>query len=366
MKVIKFIPKDQNQIEFAKELTKRVRHHFKTNHISTFGDYRIIVKAAIMLSIYVASLVLVLTVAMPAWYALIIMVVMGIGEAGIGMSVMHDAAHGAFSKHKWLNTSMEWSMFLLGSNVINWKIQHNVLHHTYPNVHEFDKDIDSKGLRLCSHSEQDQKVYRYQHIFGPLLYSFMTIARFLSDFSHLKMYRDMGALVMNKIEYKPAVRSLIITKVVYLMVFFGLPLILTDFAWWQILIGFLVMHATASIIMGTVFQMAHLVEDVEEPLPNEKGEIHNQYYVHQLETTSDFGRKNGLFSWYIGGLNFQVEHHLFPHICHVHYPELAVIVENTAKEYNQPYHCQKTTISAFRSHVKTLKSLGRNESLIEA
>lgn len=361
MESIKFIAKDQNQTDFARELTKRIRKHFKEKKVSTFGDYRMVVKASIMIGLYVAALIVIFTVSMPAWVALILMVVMGLGEAGIGMGVMHDAAHGSFSKRKWLNKLMTNSIFLLGSAAINWKIQHNVLHHTYPNVHEWDRDIDSKGLRLCTHSEQTQKVFRYQHLFGPFLYGLMTIVRFVSDFNHLKMYKDMGALEGQKIDYKKTVLAIALHKVIYLSVFFVLPFVFTDFLWWQVLIGFLVMHVTASMIMGTVFQLAHLVESVREPLPNEAGEIHTQYAVHQLETTADFGRKKGLLNWYVGGLNFQVEHHLFPHICHIHYPELSVIVEETAKEYNQPYNSYDTTLAAFRSHLRTLKRLGRGE-----
>ncbi len=361
MKAIKFISKDQNQTDFARELKKRTRQYFKENNISVYGDYRIILKAILMIGIYVSTLAIIFIFPMSAWYAFILMIVMGIGEAGIGMGVMHDAAHGSFSNRKWLNKLMTNSMLLLGSSVINWKIQHNVLHHTYPNVHGWDRDIDSKGLRLCSHSEQTQKVFRYQYLFGPLLYGLMTIVRFVSDFNHLNMYRKMGALKGQNINYRKTVLSIALHKIIYLSVFFVLPFIFTDFLWWQVLIGFFTMHFTASIIMGTVFQLAHLVESVEEPLPNEAGEIHSQYAVHQLETTCDFGKKGGLFSWYVGGLNFQVEHHLFPHICHIHYPKLAIIVEQTAKEYNQPYNSYETINGAFRSHLRTLKRLGRCE-----
>jgi linoleoyl-CoA desaturase len=361
MNTIKFVPQDQNQIDFSKELTKRIRVHFKERKISYFGDYRMVLKALFMLCLYISGLLIVVMADLPAWYALLIMVVVGIGEAGIGMGVMHDAAHGSFSRKKWLNSLMTNTMFLLGSNVINWKIQHNVLHHTYPNVHEWDNDVDSKALRLTSHSESHAKAFRYQHLFGPFLYMLMTLLRFVLDFKHLKMYSKMGALSMYKTTYKKAMTALIFTKLIYLSVFFVLPFIFTDYTWWQVLIGFVVMHATASVIMGTVFQMAHIVEDLHEPLPNEEGVIHNQYHVHQLQTTSNFGRKNGLFSWYIGGLNFQVEHHLFPHISHIYYPEISKIVERTAAEFNQPYHCQKSAFTAFRSHLRRLKALGRNE-----
>jgi linoleoyl-CoA desaturase len=358
METIKFIAKDQNQKDFAKELSKRVRLYFKEQGKSTFGGSRIMIKSIFMLSLYIAPLVLVLTLNMPVWLALVLMVVMGIGKAGIGMGVMHDAAHGSFSKHKWLNQLMANSMFLFGTNVINWKIQHNVLHHTYPNVYEWDNDIDTKGIiRLSQHAET-HKIFRYQYIFGPLLYSFMTLAKFFGDIKQLIVYQKLGALKIFNSSLAKNLRILIITKIIYLGIFFGLPFIFTDFSWWQIVLGFLIMHFVASMIMGTVFQMAHVVEGMAEPQPDESGIIQNQFYVHQLETTSDFGKRRSLLGWYIGGLDFQAIHHLFPHISHVHYPELALIVKDTAVEFNQPYHSQGSFFKAFGSHIRTLKRLG--------
>lgn len=360
MKSIKFIAKDQNQLDFARELNKRIRKYFKENKISRYGDYRILLKAFLMLGIYIAPFVVILTVNMPAWFALILMVIMGIGEAGIGMGVMHDAAHGSFSKRNWINTLMSSSIYLLGSSLTNWKIQHNVLHHTYPNVHEWDTDIDVKALKLSSHSGQKNKIFRYQHLFGPFLYSLMTLNRMIFDMSYLKMYRDKGVLATVNKGYRETLLKQILMKLIYLAVFFVLPILFTDFAIWQLILGFLIMHFTASMIMGTVFQLAHVVEDAEEPVPNEDGVIEDQFAVHQLKTTSDFGKRSGLFSWYIGGLNYQVVHHLFPSICHVHYSRLALIVKATAHEFNQPYNCERSAFTALRSHLRKLKRIGRS------
>lgn len=360
MNTIKFIPKDQNQKDFAKELTKRVRQYFKEQGKSTFGGSRILFKALLMLSLYISPLVLVFTLNLPAWFALILMVIMGIGKAGIGMSVMHDAAHGSFSKRTWVNKLMANSMFLFGTNLINWKIQHNVLHHTYPNVYKWDNDIDTKGLIRLSEHADNHRIFKYQYIFGPFLYSFMTLAKFVGDFKQLITYQKLGALKLFNSSLGKNLRILVLTKVIYLGVFFGLPFIFNDFAWWQIFIGFIAMHFVASMIMGTVFQMAHVVEGMKEPQPDESGVIKNQFYVHQLETTSDFGRNRSLLGWYIGGLDFQAIHHLFPHISHVHYPELSVIVQNTAREFNQPYNSHRSFLSAFVSHIRTLKRLGKS------
>jgi linoleoyl-CoA desaturase len=361
MNSIKFIPKNKDQKDFAAELSKRVRRYFKENNKTPHGGKKIIWKAITMILLYVAPLVLLFTLPISPWWGLLLMFIMGIGKAGIGMGVMHDAAHGSFSKREWLNKLMANSIFLFGTNLINWKIQHNVLHHTYPNVYEWDNDIDTKGIiRLSKHADH-HRIFRYQYVFGPLLYSLMTLSKFVGDIQQLITYHRLGALKLYNGSLSRNLRNLIITKLIYLGVFFGLPFLLTDFTWWQILIGFLAMHVTAGMIMGTVFQMAHVVEGMSEPLPDENGVIHNQFYVHQLETTSDFGKNKSLLGWYIGGLDFQAIHHLFPHISHVHYPELSLIVQSTAAEFNQPYNSQKSFLSAFGSHIRTLKRLGQQE-----
>ncbi|UKN02324.1 acyl-CoA desaturase [Paracrocinitomix mangrovi] len=360
MQTIKFKAKDTVQKEFAKELSKRVRKYFKEHKISTYGGSTILIKAIVMLALYLAPIVVIFTVSMPAWSVILLLVLMGIGKAGVGMGVMHDAAHGSFSKHEWLNNLMANSMMLFGSNVLNWKIQHNLLHHTYPNVYEWDSDVDTKGLIRLSKNSDYKKKFRYQHVFGPFLYSFMTLSRFSLEFKWLKAYNKLGALKVYNAKYSSALWKLILIKVVYLFVMLVLPVLLTDFTWWQVLIGFMIINVVSSIIMGTVFQMAHVVEDMNEPMPDENFEINDDFYVHQLKTTSDFGIKKTFLSAYIGGLDFQVEHHLFPHISHIHYPKLSHIVQETAKEYGQPYHSQKSFYAAFKSHIRTLKRLGQD------
>lgn len=141
-------------------------------------------------------------------------------------------------------------------------------------------------------------------------------------------------------------------------VFLVLPVWVTSLLWWHVLIGFLIMHLTAGVILSLVFQMAHVVEGPSQVVPDENGKVEDTLLVHQ-KTTSDFSRKNKILSWFVGGLNFQVEHHLFPRICHIHYPALSQIVEKTTREYSMPYHVHDNFLQAFRSHFRTLKKLGR-------
>lgn len=358
MERIKFHSKDKNEQIFANEVRQRVRLYFKENNRSTQGNFTLYLKSVIMLGIYLAPFVVLLTVPMHPLSALGMAVLMGIGEAGVGMSVMHDGVHGAYSSKAWLNKLAASTMYLLGSNTFNWKVQHNIKHHTFTNIYDYDSDISTKAvIRLCEHAPL-KTYHRYQHLYAFPLYGLMTLARFFGEITTLlELNREKITEGRNA---SPALElfKLVITKVVYIVVIIGLPLLFTDFSIWQLLIGFATMHVVAGMIMSTIFQMAHVVEGTLQPLPDEHHVIPTEWFVHQLRTTSDFGRKNGLFSWYIGGLDYQIEHHLFQNISHVHYPAIAPIVEATAKEYGFTYNLKPTVFHALASHYRRLKELG--------
>ena len=342
--------------EFVNKLRKNVSDYFKTQHISVKGNAAMLVKTIVMTALYIAPFVIILAVPMPALAALGLCIVMGIGIAGVGMSVMHDACHGAYSKRHWVNHVLGGSLYLLGSNVLNWKIQHNVLHHTYTNISGMDEDIAAKGPIRLAEKTPLKKHHRFQFLYVFLFYGMMTIAKLINDFSNLFKYNKKGLVRQQHGELRSEFIKMAIRKLLYIAVIFGLPLLLTDFKWYQLLTGFVVMHWVASMILSFVFQLAHVVEGAEQPF--EENENYANWHIHQLRTTSDFARNNKLLGWYIGGLNFQIEHHLFPNICHIHYSKIAPIVEKTALEFGLPYNLKPSFASAFSSHIKMLKQLG--------
>lgn len=363
MNRIKFHSDNNHERQFAEEVRKRVRAYFKENKISRWGNFNMYLKTLVTLSLYLAPFAVLLTVNLHPLAALGMAILLGIGEAGIGMSIMHDGAHGSYSSKSWVNKLAASTMFLLGSNTFNWKIQHNIQHHTFTNIFNSDPDISIKNvIRLSEHAPY-KKYHRYQHIFAFPLYGLMTLARFLAEINTLISYTKQGITRERNVNSIAELVKLIATKIVYLFIIIGFPLLFTDFSIGQILIGFAIMHIVAGGIMGTVFQMAHVVEGAEQPLPDSNNMIHTEWMVHQLNTTSDFGRKSGLFSWYIGGLNFQIEHHLFQNVCHVHYPAIAPIVQATAEEYGFTYNLKPTVFHALISHFHRLKELGKNNLL---
>jgi len=359
MKTIKFDSNDKQERLFAAAVRKNVNDYFRERGISTKGNLLVAIQTIIMVSAYIIPFVLILTVPMSEWVAILMSVFMGIGTAGIGMSVMHSAAHGSYSEKEWVNNMFAGTMYVLGGNVFNWKVQHNILHHTYTNINEYDQDIASKGpLRLSEHVPV-RKIHRYQYIHAFFFYGLMTIFKIIRDFTQMAEFNKAGYARQNHTNPSVEYIKMILIKLIYFFVIIGLPIIFTSFTWWQVLLGFFIMHWTTGLILGTVFQLAHVVEGLEQPLPSAEGMIKSDWAVHELQTTSDFARNNHFLNWYVGGLNFQIEHHLFPYICHIHYPKIAPIVEKTAKEFGYPYNLKPTFIQAIRSHIRRLKELGR-------
>ena len=359
MNTIHFTKEDKNKETFTSALKKNVNNYFKENKIPTTANTTMVIKTIVMVSLYLVPFALLLIYDPSAWLAILLVVLMGIGIAGTGMGVMHDAVHGAYSKKQWVNKFLGSSLYLLGSNVLNWKIQHNVLHHTYTNINDYDEDIESKGPIRLAEQAPLKKIHKYQYIHAFFFYGLMTIVKTYNDFPQLAKYNKMGLTRGQKLTPWKEYTKMIFRKVLYMVLILGLPLYFTSFNWWQVLIGFFIMHWVAGFILAVIFQLAHVVEGADQPTLDANGDIDNEFAIHQLLTTADFARDNWFLNWFVGGLNFQVEHHLFPTICHVHYKNLSYIVEKTAKEFNLPYNLKPTFMASFKSHVKRLKELGK-------
>lgn len=354
---------NQPQADFFNTLRRRVNQHFKDTHTTRFGNQEMIGKTIVLLGAYLGSFAAILSLNVNAWLLLPFALLMGLAMAGIGMSIMHDALHGSYSKNPLVNKIMGKSLNFIGGSTFIWNIQHNVLHHTYTNIHGMDEDIETKVIvRLCKHAPI-KHFFRFQHIYVFIAYGLMTLLMLVSDFIKLAKFHKRGMVEKQNVGINLEYGKMVASKALYLFLMLGLPLLLTTLAWWQVLIGFLVIHFIAGYILSIVFQMAHIVEGAEQPMPDSEGTIQNAWAVHQLQTTANFSRDNRLLNWYAGGLNFQIEHHLFPNICHVHYRKLSKIVQQTAEEYQLPYNLKPSFADALQSHIRMLKILGREPAL---
>lgn len=352
-----------DNLKFFRTLNSRVNNYFKENNLDKTGNWRLHVKAFVMFSIFLTPYFFLLAMDMPFWAYLLLNVVIGIGMAGVGMNVMHDGNHGAYSSISWVNKMMGGSIYILAGNVYNWQVQHNVLHHTYTNILGHDEDLEAGRIMRFTKEAPWYRFHKFQHYYSVFLYGLLTFNwAITTDFIQMKRYLKRN---LSYGEFKkPVIRwtTLIITKVIYFTIWLVLPMVM-GITWWKVVLGFLVMHYTAGVILSVVFQLAHVVQETENPIPDENGEIENTWAIHQLFTTANFAPKNWLVNYYTGGLNHQVEHHLFPNISHVHYNKIAEIVKQTAKECELPYYEFKTTREAIASHFKHLKELGRQPQM---
>jgi linoleoyl-CoA desaturase len=354
---IKFA-KNHNE-EFYKVLRQRVNEYFKANNITRYANSKMVVKTIFMMALYFVPLVLLLTVAENIWFIMSLWALMGFGMAGLGLSVMHDANHGAYSPNERINKFVGYIIFFIGGDDVNWRIQHNVLHHTYTNVTGMDEDINPGAVMRFSPHEKRRVLHRFQHVYAWFLYGLMTLMWFVSkDYKQAVRYEKMGLTATQKISFRKHMTIVIVSKIIYAFTSIGLPLLLSPALWWQTILGWFMMQFITGLTLAAIFQPAHVVPTSDYPLPDESGNIQADWAVNQLYNTANFAPGAKLFSWYVGGLNYQVEHHLFPNICHIHYSKLSKIVKETALEYNLPYHSYKTFGKALVEHTKMLHRLG--------
>ncbi len=355
--IIKF--NTQEDTEFFLEVTKRVNAYFKENNISKHANLNMKLKTAFMVTLYFTPLILMLTgVVHSLWPVMGMWALMGLGKAGIGLAVMHDANHGSYSTNKYVNNILGFLINFLGAYHVNWKIQHNVLHHSFTNVNGYDEDITNPVMRF-SPDQKRRKIFKYQAFYAPFFYGIMTIFWTVSkDFVRLINYAKNGLLKRQGLTLKQAMSHMVFHKIWYLSLTIVLPILLVDVLWWQSILGFLMMHFITGLILALIFQPAHVLEDTSFFAADENGSVENNWAIHQMKTTSNYANGSTVFSWFIGGLNYQIEHHLFANICHVHYRHLSPIVKEVAEKYNVPYNQQKTFFSALTSHFKLLNQLG--------
>ncbi|MCS6824281.1 MAG: acyl-CoA desaturase [Cytophagaceae bacterium] len=353
---IRFV--DKNNSTFYSTLKARVEEYFKKNNLSKSANGLMYFKSFLYIGGMVTLYALLYTGWFSLWQMLGIVIFLGIFKALIGFNVSHDAIHGAYSSKEWVNKLMSGTFYLIGANPYVWRITHNTVHHMYTNIPEHDEDLEIAPMfiRLCDAGKK-YKIQRFQHLYAFLLYGLASISWvFRKDF--VKFFKKkIGHFDFSK---KPAIEyfNLFFFKAVYYTLYVVFPLMFLEITWWQYLIGLFAMHLSMGLVLGLVFQLAHVVEGISYPRTNEEGNIEDAWAAHQMRTTANFGTKDRLTGFICGGLNNQIEHHLFPKVCHVHYPAISDIVKQTAKEYGLPYIENKSFFTALASHYKMLKLFG--------
>ncbi len=346
--------------DFADVLKERVDNYFAKNNLSKNANALMVFKTLFYFGGWVGLYLVGLLGGLTGWQLLGVAVLMGMFGAGIGFNVGHDAIHKAYSSVPLVNKIVSFAFEMMGANAYTWHIRHNILHHTYTNVIGSDGDLESMPLlRFCL--KPNRKWYHsYQHLYAPFLYCFTSLVWVLKkDYKHILEERQDQRL--KKAPAASVYISLVTFKLLHYFLFLVVPVIVLKLAIWQTVVGFITMHFVMGFLLAIVFQLGHCTEGPDF-LPKPKdGVVMDSWAEHQVRTTSNFSRSN-LSTWLFGGLNFQIEHHLFTNICHVHYKALSEIVRQTAREYNLPYHEHPNFFAGVRSHLRMLKYFGNHDA----
>jgi len=346
-------PRYEEDRGFHAELRRRVRLHLEANGRPARGLFAIYVKTAVLGLWLAGSYLLLVFAADRPWQAALLALSLGLAVAGIGMNVMHDGSHGSYSTDRRVNRAMALTLDLLGGSSYVWKHKHNVLHHTWPNVAGVDDDINTGGLARLSPAQPRRRLHRFQHLYMWPLYALLAVKWHLFD--------DFAFIVTGRLGGQKLPRpgladlsTLVAGKLVFAAWAFGLPLLRHPAS--TVALVYVASAGVVGLTLSVVFQLAHCVPEAI-PAPGRSA----SWAECQVAASVDFARGSRLLGWYLGGLNFQIEHHLFPQLCHAHYQGIAPLVERTCHEFGVSYHARPTFRAALASHFRLLERLGRDE-----
>jgi linoleoyl-CoA desaturase len=342
--------------DFQMEVRQRIDEFFRSTGRRQRDCPQMYAKTAILIVSFTTFYALLVFVAQTWWQALPLAVALGLLTAAIGFNVQHDGSHQAYSNHDWVNRMMAMTIDVIGGSSHHWHFKHVIFHHTYVNITGYDTDIELGGLGRLSPHRRRFWFYRWQHYYLWPLYGFMAI--------NWHLVGDLRDVIPGRIgEHRlprPKGWSLavfIAGKLIFLALAFGIPMLFHPI--WVVVLFYAAAAIVLGLVLSVVFQLAHCVEQAAFPLPrHDTGRIENAWAIHQVETTVDFARRSPVAAWLLGGLNFQIEHHLFPKICHVNYPAISKLVEQTCKEFGLRYSEHASVWSGVASHFRWLRRLG--------
>ena len=347
---------NNKQKDFFNALKQEVDAYFEKHQIRKTGNWKLYAKAMILIPSALLIYFVLLTTPMHWGLSLLLWILFGFNMAAIGFNVMHDACHGSFSTRNWVNYLFGLTNNFLGGNAFLWKLKHNIIHHTYTNIDGVDDDINNMPfIRQCT-TQQWKPMHRFQTAYMFLLYGFTSLFMFFMDYVKYfsKKIHTTPLKKMDKWEH------LVFWAGKLFFIFFYILLPVYLLGWSQGLIGLFISQFTMGLTLAIVFQLAHVVEHAEfEAAGVDPVKIENEWAIHQVKTTANFAFTNKIATWFLGGLNYQIEHHLFPRISHIHYPAISRIVQDTCAQFGLNYLYFPTTCAAVVSHVRFMNQMGK-------
>lgn len=344
---------------FQAELRRRVDEHLAATGTEALDDPLLYLKAGAILGWFAISWVLLVFFATSWISALLLSLSLGFAGAGIGFNLMHDGSHGAYSRHAWINRFMALTLEILGGSSFIWKWKHNVVHHTYPNLGGIDDDLEiGPWVRIAPHQPR-RPIHRYQQFYMWFLFGLLPFKWYLID---IRNYRR-NCIGKQRLPHCRARDRFVFIAGKVLLPLWTIVIPLSRHAPYIVALFMFLSLATMGVVLSVTFLLAHCVEDAQCPSLPSSRRVASEWAVHQAETAVDFAPRNKLLSWYLGGLNFQIEHHLFPQISHTRYPSLAPVVQQTCAEFGVRYVVRPSLTAAIVAHFRWLTLMGRPEKM---
>ncbi len=343
---------------FQRDLRDRVDAWFVANNVSKAANRSMWLKVAFWLVFSPVVVAAAFFAPVPAAVSIALFTLGGFCLAFVEMNIGHDAIHGSLSTSKRVNNLFAWTFDAMGASSTTWRIAHNLLHHTYTNVPGVDTDIEPGPLLRFNTDAKLYPWHRFQALYAFPLYGLMSIL-----WVYQRDFAQMASKHPRTGKHQPASEwaKLLIGKAMHVGIFLVLPLTMGVQSTAVVLVGYFFFHVAAGMTLSIVFQLAHLVEGVRYIGPvdgNDK--LPRGWMEHELLTTANFGSTR-VCTFFTGGLDHQIEHHLFPNVCHTHYPKIAPIVAACAAEHGVPYLHSGSFPAACASHVRMLGRLGRGD-----
>lgn len=347
-----------NPSPFFKTLKEKVDAYFDSNQLRPTGNSRVYLKGILQALVTLALYVILVFFTPGILISLLLCMLLGLSMALVGFNIMHEGGHHSFSSHKWVNNLSVHSLNFFGGSSYFWKLKHNISHHTYTNMEGLDSDIEVGPLMRLHDNQPLYWIHRFQHFYWFVLYGATYISWvFYQDFNKYFTGRITDGMTKNNLSLK---EHIIFwgSKLFYVSLFLILPVLTAG--WVKMLVGFLIIHFVCGLFMAIVFQLAHIVCETEFPNADPATQkVDQEWALHQVATTANFATRSKLVSWLLGGLNFQVEHHLFPKISHIHYPKISEMVKETCTQFNVKYIEYPTMLKALQAHIIHLQRLGK-------
>lgn len=343
---------------------ERVEAYLANAHKSPRAGWMLLLKAVIFISLVAGSYAAILIIG-EGWILLPLGVVFAVSALLLAINIGHDASHDAVFRSPLLNIIVQRACFLpTGINAYLWRMRHLNSHHLFPNVNGSDTDIDENPVMRLSPNQPWKWHFQFQHIYAPFMYLFAA--------SHTTMWGDFIYLFKKQLANMTNIKHpwyeyvlFFFSKLVYVTLVLIIPMLVLNIPWWQVLIGYAIVKFIASFVFVFLLIGTHFSDLADFPVPDAKtGSVGRTWAEHNMATACDWSPHSLLAHWISGGVNAHASHHLFPDICHTHYPEVARIIEKAAAEFGVPYN-HVTMLGMVKSHFRFLYQLGRRPTLVE-